>query len=133
LLVPTDTVIRTGRGDRVVVVRGDNNFQPLPVVAGEESDGMIEIRSGLQVGDKVVSSGQFLIDSESSLRAGFRRLATPGVEQKDHANRHRHTEPSRATPADRALEQGSQADRVSHDAIPESAYRQITYTPVIQH
>jgi len=133
LLVPTDTVIRTGRGDRVVVVRGENIFQPLPVVAGEESDGMIEIRSGLQVGDKVVASGQFLIDSESSLRAGFRRLATPGVEQQQQAHKHRHTEPLRAEPADSALEQGSQAGKVSHDAIPEPGYRQVTYTPVIQH
>ena len=133
LLVPTDTVIRTGQGDRVVVVRGDNIFQPLPVVAGEESDGMIEIRSGLQVGDKVVASGQFLIDSESSLRAGFRRMATPGVEQQEHAGRHQHTEPSRAEPADRALEQGSRAGKVSHDTIPEPGYRQVTYTPAIQY
>jgi len=133
LLVPTDTVIRTGQGDRVVVVRGENNFQPLPVVAGEESDGMIEIRSGLQAGDQVVASGQFLIDSESSLRAGFRRLATPGVEQQEHVHQHQHSKPTRAAPADNALEQGSQADRVSHDEIPESRYRQVTYTPVTQH
>ena len=127
LLVPTDTVIRTGQGDRVVVVRGSNNFQPTPVVAGEESDGMMEIRSGLQVGDKVVASGQFLIDSESSLRAGLRRLVTPGVEQEEQAHRHRPVEPS-------TLEQGSQADRVSHDTLPEPGYRQVTYTtPVTQH
>ncbi len=78
LVVPTDTVIRTGTGDRVVVVQGDNRFQPVKVVAGEETNGWIEIRSGLNEGDKVVSSGQFLIDSESNLLAGFRRLATPG-------------------------------------------------------
>ncbi|NHZ69608.1 MAG: HlyD family efflux transporter periplasmic adaptor subunit [Thermotogales bacterium] len=133
LLVPTDTVIRTGQGDRVVVVRGENNFQPLPVIAGEEAGGMIEIRSGLQPGDKVVASGQFLIDSESSLRAGLRRLATPGVDQQEHAHKHRHTEPSHAEPVDRALEQGSQAGRVSHDVNPEPGYRQVTYTPVTRH
>jgi len=73
LLVPSDSVIRTGEGDRVVVMRGDNRFQPVSVVAGEASGGLTEIRSGLQDGDKVVASGQFLIDSESNLQAGFRR------------------------------------------------------------
>lgn len=109
LLVPTDTVIRTGQGDRVVVVRDKNHYQPTPVVAGEESDGMMEIRSGLQVGDKVVASGQFLIDSESSLRAGLRRLANPVVEQTDHA---RHTAPGQV--------------------VPEAGYRQVTYTAETQ-
>ncbi len=91
LLVPTDSVIRTGQGDRVVLLRGENQFQPVSVVAGEEADGLIEIRSGLQAGDMVVASGQFLIDSESSLRAGLRRLQTPGVEldMPEHAE-HRH-------------------------------------------
>lgn len=77
LMVPTDAVIRTGTGDRVVLARADNHFQPVPVVAGEEAGGMIEIRSGLQAGDRVVASGQFLIDSESSLQAGLRRFASP--------------------------------------------------------
>lgn len=81
LLVPTDSVIRTGDGDRVVVMRGKDHFQPVAVVAGEDADGMIEIRSGINEGDKVVASGQFLIDSESNLMAGFRRLGTPGASQ----------------------------------------------------
>ncbi len=79
LTVPADSVIRTGHGDRVVVVRAKNRFQPVPVVAGEEADGRIEIRSGLKAGDKVVASGQFLIDSESNLAAGFRRMSSPGA------------------------------------------------------
>jgi len=73
LLVPSDAVIRTGEGDRVVLARGENRFQPVPVVAGEDAGGMTEIRSGLKDGDEIVASGQFLIDSESNLQAGFRR------------------------------------------------------------
>lgn len=80
LVVPLDTVIRTGSGDRVVRVRGPGDYLPVPVVAGEEADGMMQIRSGLKEGDKVVASGQFLIDSESNLRAGFRRMTTPGAD-----------------------------------------------------
>lgn len=74
ILVPTDTVIKTGKGDRVVLVTGDNQFQPVVVIAGEESDGFTEIREGLAVGEKVVASGQFLIDSESNLQAELRRM-----------------------------------------------------------
>jgi membrane fusion protein, copper/silver efflux system len=92
LLVPTDTVIRTGEGDRVVLARGDNRFQPVEVVAGEEAGGMIEIRSGLQAGDLVVASGQFLIDSESNLLAGFRRLGTPGAARPDGGHTHQRAE-----------------------------------------
>ena len=90
LTIPSDSVIRTGTGDRVVLIRGKNHFQPVTVVAGEESGGMIEIRSGLEAGDKVVASGQFLIDSESNLLAGFRRLATPGTGHPGHTPTHRH-------------------------------------------
>ena len=79
LVVPTDTIIRTGDSERAVLVRGDGHYQPVEVVAGEESGGMIEVASGLQEGQQVVASGQFLIDSESNLRAGFRRLGTPGT------------------------------------------------------
>ena len=83
LLVPTDSVIRTGEGERVVVMRDQRHFQPVAVVAGEESNGRIQIRSGLEEGEQVVASGQFLIDSESSLLAGLRRLATPGTHPDD--------------------------------------------------
>jgi Cu(I)/Ag(I) efflux system membrane fusion protein len=79
LTVPSDTVIRTGEGERVVLVRGDGRYQPVPVVAGDEAGGRTEIVSGLEAGDEVVASGQFLIDSESNLLSGFRRMYTPGV------------------------------------------------------
>lgn len=85
LVVPTDTIIRTGNSDRAVLVRGDGRYQPVEVVAGEESGGLIEVSSGLQEGQQVVASGQFLIDSESNLRAGFRRLTTPGAGRDDQA------------------------------------------------
>lgn len=76
LIVPTDTVIRTGTEDRVVLIRDDGLFQPTIVVAGEESGGVIEIISGLNNNDTVVSSGQFLIDSESNLQSAFKRMTT---------------------------------------------------------
>ncbi len=81
LMVPADSVIRTGGGDRIVVVRPDGLYQPVPVVAGEESAGSVEIRSGLAEGATVVASGQFLIDSESNLQAEWRRMTPPFPQQ----------------------------------------------------
>jgi Cu(I)/Ag(I) efflux system membrane fusion protein len=70
LLVPSDAVIRTGRRNLVMEALADGRFAPVEVELGAESGGQTEIRKGLAAGRKVVVSGQFLIDSEASLK-GF--------------------------------------------------------------
>jgi Cu(I)/Ag(I) efflux system membrane fusion protein len=74
LLIPTEAVIVTGR--RTVVMRAEPNgtFQPVSVELGVESNGQTEIKGGLDAGDRVVVSGQFLLDSEASLRATSTRM-----------------------------------------------------------
>ena len=74
LLVPSESVIRTGERSVVIVAEGEGRFQPQEVVLGLESGGKTEIRKGLAEGDKVVVSGQFLIDSEANLRATGTRM-----------------------------------------------------------
>lgn len=74
LLVPTEAVIETGRRTVVMLAEGDGHFRPVDVEAGVESAGQTEIRRGLQEGQRVVVSGQFLIDSEASLRGVEARL-----------------------------------------------------------
>ncbi|MBK1702481.1 efflux RND transporter periplasmic adaptor subunit [Thiococcus pfennigii] len=74
LKIPRDALIVTGERESVVKALGDGRFQPVDVVTGMEADGEIEVRSGLTEGDEIVVSGQFLIDSESSLQASFRRM-----------------------------------------------------------
>ena len=128
LTVPTDSVIRTGKGDRVVLVREEGRrFQPVPVVAGEEAGGRIEIRSGLRPGDRVVSSGQFLIDSESNLLAGFRRLATPGTAQPDGTREHHHAAPQPAA-LEHPMHMGQDGAPVNQ-AVAVEDYRPATYIP----
>lgn len=73
--VPLESVISTQEGSRVVVVGEDGSFQPVAVITGEESGGMMEIRSGLSGDETVVVSGQFLIDSESNRLAGLARMS----------------------------------------------------------
>jgi len=78
LVVPSEAVIQTGRRSVVVVARPDGRFAPVEVQTGTEANGKTEIRKGLEAGQKVVVSGQFLIDSEASLRGGEARMDAPG-------------------------------------------------------
>jgi Cu(I)/Ag(I) efflux system membrane fusion protein len=78
--VPLDALIRTGRGTRVVVALGDGRFVAREVVAGLESGDRVEVRAGLAPGEQVVVAGQFLLDSESSVRAGLARFGEPSPE-----------------------------------------------------
>ena len=86
LSVPREALIRTGKSERVVLALGEGRFRPANVTAGLESGGRIEIISGLREGELVVTSGQFLLDSEASLNPSFLRmedevLPDPGSDQ----------------------------------------------------
>ncbi len=74
IIIPREALIRTGNDERVIISVGEGRFQPRDVTAGIESGEYIEIIKGLAVGDKVVTSGQFLIDSEASLKASIARM-----------------------------------------------------------
>jgi Cu(I)/Ag(I) efflux system membrane fusion protein len=74
VLVPSEAVIRTGARDVVVVALGEGRFRATEVEVGAEAGGQSEIRKGLAAGEKVVLSGQFLIDSEASLAGTLARL-----------------------------------------------------------
>jgi Cu(I)/Ag(I) efflux system membrane fusion protein len=74
LLIPSEAVIQTGIRSVVMVDAGDGKFNPVEVEIGSEGGGKTEIRKGLEAGQKVVTSGQFLIDSESNLRGATTRM-----------------------------------------------------------
>jgi len=74
LLVPSEAIIQTDTRRVVMVSDGDGQFRPVTVETGADGGGQTEIRSGLTAGQKVVVSGQFLIDSEASLKATEARL-----------------------------------------------------------
>jgi Cu(I)/Ag(I) efflux system membrane fusion protein len=79
LLVPAEALIRTGRRAVVIVRQAEGGFAPRDVVPGLELGEDVEIASGLQEGEQVVASGQFLIDSEASLRSALGRMAPPAA------------------------------------------------------
>ncbi|MCX5863620.1 MAG: efflux RND transporter periplasmic adaptor subunit [Deltaproteobacteria bacterium] len=68
LVVPEDALINTGTRQLVYVDKGDGYFEPREVGVGVKAEGMAEILSGLQAGEKVASAATFLIDSEARLK-----------------------------------------------------------------
>jgi len=83
LAVPREALIETGKQQRLVIDLGDGRFQPREVTVGDERGNWVEISNGLEDNEKVVVSGQFLIDSESSLQASLTRFEGP-EEQDEH-------------------------------------------------
>jgi Cu(I)/Ag(I) efflux system membrane fusion protein len=77
LTVPESAVIPTGERTLVFVDKGDGNYEPREVALGARVAGGYEVRRGLAAGERVVVSANFLLDSESSLRAAIAR-ATGG-------------------------------------------------------
>lgn len=80
LLIPVEALIRTGDSARAVLALGDGAFKSVKVTVGRIVERKAEILSGLQEGDRVVTSAQFLLDSESSKTSDFARM-----EQHDKA------------------------------------------------
>jgi len=74
LNVSRQAVIVTGERESVILDNGNGQFQPVDVVTGMRSQGKVEILSGLEEGDSIVVSGQFLIDSEANLQSSFERM-----------------------------------------------------------
>jgi len=72
--VPAEAVIRTGERDVVVVVLGGGRFAPREVILGPRGAGFIQIVDGLSDGDEIVTSAQFLIDSESNLKEAINKM-----------------------------------------------------------
>lgn len=85
LLVPSEAVIQTGTRHVVMRAQGEGRFAPVDVEVGAEVDGQTEILKGLEAGQQVVVSGQFLIDSEASLKGTATRMsdgpAPPAADQ----------------------------------------------------
>jgi len=74
LLIPKEALIRTGNQDRVVLALGEGSFKSVEVDVGRYDSESVEILEGLSAGERVVSSAQFLLDSESSKSSDFKRM-----------------------------------------------------------
>jgi Cu(I)/Ag(I) efflux system membrane fusion protein len=84
--IPEQAVLRTGERDVVIVALGRGFFQPRDVRLGVVSEGMVEVIDGLRPGEKIATSSQFLIDSESNLRAALGAMSAPGMPGMSHGS-----------------------------------------------
>jgi len=84
LRVPKEAVIRTAQGDRVVMALGDGRFKSVAVTLGQHDQQYFEVLSGLRAGDKVVTSAQFLLDSESMKESDLKRLQHQHVREQQN-------------------------------------------------
>ena len=78
MAVPESAVLDSGDHQVVIVDKGHGRFEPREVQLGQRGSGFIAIRAGIEDGDKVVVSANFLIDAESNLKAALQGLATSG-------------------------------------------------------
>jgi Cu(I)/Ag(I) efflux system membrane fusion protein len=74
ITVPSEAVLRTGERNVVVLALGGGRFAPRDVVLGPQGEGFVQVLSGLNAGDEIVTSAQFLIDSESNLREVIQKM-----------------------------------------------------------
>ena len=74
VIVPTEAVVRSGTREQVFVVRGPGKFEPREVKLGITTEGLTQVLTGLTAGEEVVTSSQFLIDSESKLREATAKM-----------------------------------------------------------
>jgi Cu(I)/Ag(I) efflux system membrane fusion protein len=124
LLVPTEAVIQTGKRTVVMLAEQDDKggrFRPLDIEIGIETGGQTEVKRGLQAGQRVVVSSQFLIDSEASLRGVEARLnAEPAPAAASAAAAARHEGEARVERIDR------DTVTLSHGPIPSIKWGAMT-------
>lgn len=132
LLVPTEAVIRTGTRTIVFVDQGKGRYAPVNVTVGRESGGRTEVLAGLTTKDRVVTSGQFLIDSEASLRGvEARNAAVPQAGAREGSPRA--AAPEAVKPGPKEIEATGVVESVkpgqitlSHEPIPELNWPSMT-------
>lgn len=117
LRIPPDAVVDSGTQKVVFVAIGEGKFQPRTVELGESDGSHVEVLSGLAPGDRVVTRANFLVDSESRLRASLSEMS-PGTTTHEHAPESARVLPGVSAP--NALPSGTQASPTEPSAPPPS-------------
>jgi hypothetical protein len=80
VLVPESAVLRSGRNNTVFVVLDDGKFEPRAINLGAQGENnMCQVLAGLNAGERVVTSGQFMVDSESQLQQAIQKMTDPNA------------------------------------------------------
>jgi len=90
-VVPENAVLRSGATDIVILSLGDGKFKPIEVDLGTYADGHYQVLNGLNEGNRIVTSAQFLIDSESNLRAAISQFQSGEEKRIVNEKKHNHS------------------------------------------
>lgn len=127
--IPVEALIRTGESQRVIVALGKGRFKAQEVTAGFETGGYVEILKGLRVGQRVVTSGQFLIDSEASQKASIARMSgaskKSGSMKMDHGTMKKDMGPVKGTGTVKIIK-GAEVINMFHGPIKRLAWPSMT-------
>lgn len=126
LVVPTEAIIRTGRRAVVIVAQEKGQFGPVEVETGTEVNGLTEIRKGLETGQKIVVSGQFLVDSESSLKGTLDRMGHPVPAATDGSNAGKAAQSALHKGTGKVEEIGKDDVTLSHGPVPSLKWPPMT-------
>jgi len=85
-VVPEEAIIRSGQKNILILALGDGKFKPVEVKLGNYADGFYQILNGIKENDMIVVSAQFLIDSESSLKAALNQFSSDAGKNSDMSN-----------------------------------------------
>lgn len=124
--IPREALIRTGNAQRIILSLGDGRFAPREVVSGIESGDRIEIRQGLQGGEDVVVSSQFLLDSEASVKASLMRMSEPAMADGAMPDAEDMRKPVTGSGVLRELMPGEGRLNMSHEPIPAIGWPSMT-------
>lgn len=122
VMIPREALIRTAHEARVILAMGEGRFQPRKVIPGIESGDWVEIVSGLDEGETVVTSGQFLIDSEASLKASLQRMQSGAAKTSPQVA----AEPITGTGILREILVQDNKVNITHDPIPALGWPDMT-------
>lgn len=84
LAIPSSAILYNGERRSVLVAKGEGRFEPRDVELGMRGDGYVEVTAGLKAGEEVVTSANFLIDAESSLKAALTSFTSPDEQSAKH-------------------------------------------------
>lgn len=124
--IPLEALIRSSEGDRVIVSLDDGCFQTKLVTVGIESGDKIEILSGLKEGEKVVVSGQFLIDSETNLKVGLERLNTSSIQSNTNQTTAEKNTSIQGKGIIKAINAATHTVTLQHESIPALNWPEMT-------
>lgn len=114
VVVPSEAIVRSGSREQLFVVRAAGKFEPREVTLGVSAEGLTQILSGVKAGEQVVTSSQFLIDSESKLREATAKMMKAIAGSGDNAA---------ADMSDMDMDMGDvnmEPDNISMDTMEES-------------